>query len=185
MAVSLLKDWQGPDRYGEDVLLWKFDWRDKLVMRWIENLPKIGLKDTLANIDRQGAVHTGALRRSMAWKTWAASGGDMQVFEAKYLLYAKFIELAVGKGEPFSELPPGISGPRWKPISMPGGRKRKARPHVATEMRSQARKFSTALRRHFSFVGLTYMAYAMGDDKAAAEAVNNIMMERDTGDRAF
>lgn len=185
MAVSLLKDWQGPDRYGEDLLLFKFDWRDAQVLRWIENFPKLGKKDTLENIDRQDIVNTGALRRSLAWKTWAVSGGDAQVFEARFRYYAKFVELALGRGNPFRGLPPNIPGPKWRPIRMPDGRKRKARPHVATEMRGQARKFSTMLRRHFSFVGLTYMAYAMGDNNAAADTVNRMLMEPETDQRRF
>lgn len=185
MAVSLLKDWQGPDRYGMDVLLWKFDWRDAQVMRWIENFPNIGKKNTLANIDRQRTINTGALRRSMMWKTWAISGGDAQVFEARYNYYAKFVELAVGQGNPFEMLPPNIPGPNWQPIRMPDGRKRRAKPHVATEMRGQARKFTTMLRRHFSFVGLAYMAYAMGDPVAAADTINRALLADETNDRAF
>ena len=46
MAVSLLKDWQGPDRYGDDLLLTKFDWRDGLVMKWINKRPEIGKENT-------------------------------------------------------------------------------------------------------------------------------------------
>lgn len=185
MAVSLLKDWQGPDRYGDDLLLFHFDWRDERVMRWIEKLPEIGLKNSRENVERQGVVNTGALRRSLAWKTWAVSGGDAQVFEARYQYYAKFVELALGKGNPFKQLPPNIPGPKWQPIRMPDGRRRKARPHVVTEMRTQARKFSTMLRRHFSFVGITYMAYAMGDNNAAADTVNRMLMEPETDQRRF
>lgn len=189
MAVSLLKDWQGPDRYGDDLLLFHFDWRDELVMRWIEKLPEIGLKNSRENVERQGieskGKHKGTLLRSLAWKTWAVSGGDAQVFEARYQYYAKFVELAVGRGEPFKQLPPRIPGPKWQPITMPDGRRRKARPHVVTEMRTQARKFATMLRRHFSFVGLTYMAYAMGDNKAAADTVNRMLMEPETDQRRF
>ena len=184
MAVSLLKDWQGPDRYGDDLLLTKFDWRDGLVMKWINKLPDIGKENTLDNIERLKAMSSGKLKRSLAWKTWAIAGGDAQVFEAKYLYYAKFLELAVGKGEPFVQLPPNIPGPKWQPITMPDRRLRKAKPHVVTEMRSQARKFSTMLRRHFSFVGLTYMAYAMGDNKAAADTVNRLLLDEQT-DRRF
>ena len=95
MAVSLLKDWQGPDRYGEDLWLFKFDWRDALVTKWIEKLPQIGLQNSRENIQRLEAVsqgkNAGALLRSLAWKTWAISGGDAQVFEARYKYYAKFI----------------------------------------------------------------------------------------------
>lgn len=188
MAVSLLREWQAGDRYGDDILLWKFDWRDDLVRRWIEKLPQIGLENSRENLQRLEDVskhkNAGALLRSLAWKTWAISGGDAQVFEARYKYYAKFIELAVGRGEPFRQLPPNIPGPKWKPIPMPD-RKRKAKPHVVTEMRSQARKFSTMLRRHFSFVGLTYMAYAMGDNKAAADTVNRLLLDEQTNRRYF
>lgn len=189
MAVSLLQDWQGPDRYGDDLLLFKFDWRDEQVLRWIEKFPQIGLQNTRENIKRLDLIsegkHAGTLLRSLAWKTWAISGGDAQVFEARYAYYAKFAELAVGRGEPFNQLPPNIPHPKWGPITMPDGRRRKAKPHVVTELRSQARKFSTMLRRHFSFVGLTYMAYAMGDNQAAADTVNRMLLDNETNVRAF
>lgn len=188
MAVSLLKDWQGGDRYGDDVLLWEFDWRDDLVRRWIEKLPQIGLQNSRENVKRLDAIskgkNSGRLLRSLAWKTWATSGGDAQVFQARYMYYAKFVELAVGKGDPYNGPVPPIPGKAWKPITVPN-RRRKGKPHVVTEMRTQARKFSTMLRRHFSFVGLTYMAYAMGNNKEAAEAVNRIIMESETKERVF
>lgn len=159
------------DLYGDKVLSWKFDWRDKRIVDWIDHFVAITGKDTYANVDRQIRTRTGQLRRSLAWKTWAASNGDSQVFEARYIYYAKYVELAVGKGEPYDSPVPAIPAPRWKPIPVPT-RRRKGKPHVVTEMRSQASKFTAFARARLSFTGTVYMLYAMGENKAAAAAYN-------------
>lgn len=159
------------DKYGDKVLSWKWDWRDSRIMSWINNFVRITGQNTLSNVDRLRIKNTGKLRRSLAWKTWAASGGDAQVFEARYIYYAKFAELAVGKGDPYREPVPNIPHPKWGPIPV-ATRKRKGRPHVVTEMRTQAAKFTAMARGQFSFTGTVYMLYAMADNKAAAPAVN-------------
>ena len=105
---------------------------------------------------------TGALLRSLQWRTWNDSGGDRQVFEAKYNYYAKFVELALGRNMPFIGLPPGIPRRKWQPIQMPDGRPRKAKPSIATEMRRQAAKFTTMLEDRYSFAGIAMMVYALG-----------------------
>ncbi len=159
------------DKYGEKVLSWKWDWRDERILRWIANFERIAHDNTLANIDRLNATRTGKLRRALAWKTWAASGGDAQVFEARYIYYAKFLELAVGKGDPYKEAVPAISEPRWLPIRVPS-RRRKAKPHVVTELRSQAAKFTTMVRKQFTFTGTVFMIYAAGSNQENADAIN-------------
>lgn len=175
MALSPVNErsWAA-DRYGDQVLLWKWDWRDERIMDWINHFVGIVGRDTHGNVDRQGINNTGALKRSLAWKTFAASGGDTQVFTARYLYYAKYIELAVGKGEPYTNPVPDIPNAKWLPIAV-SGRRRKGRPHVVTEMRSQASKFATMARKHFSFVGTVFMAYAMGNNQSAAAAVNRAL----------
>lgn len=166
------------DKYGDNVLRFRFDWRDTRIMQWINNFTRIAEENTLENVNRvigadnMGKTHsTGQLKRSLAWKTWAVSGGDAQVFEARYIYYAKFLELAVGKGEPYNGPVPDIPYPKWKPINVPT-RRRKGKPHVVTEMRTQASKFTAYARKRFSFAGTIYMIYAMGNNKSTAAAVN-------------
>lgn len=177
--MAALSEWRGPDRYGEDILLFKFDWRDAQVVKWIERFTRIVGEDTKGNVERQGIVNTGRLKRSLFWKTFAVEGGMGQVFEARYIYYAKFVELALGNGNPFIQLPPNIPGARWKPIRMPDGRKRTARPHVVTEMRSQARKFTTFARRHFMFQGTAILAFSLGGNQEARHVVDRAALYQD------
>lgn len=163
------------DKYGDNVLRWKWDWRDARIMAWINNFTKISRENVMENVERLGIESKGEdggkLKRSLFWKTWAASGGDSQVFEARYIYYSKFVELALGKGNSYIQ-PPDIPHRKWGPIRMPDGRKRKARPFVVAEMRSQAQKFAAYARKRFSFVGTMFLIYAMGDNKSAAAAYN-------------
>lgn len=176
--MPLLSDVQerswAADKYGDLVLSWKWDWRDERIMGWINNFVNVISKDTTGNVERQHAIKTGRLKRSLHWKTWAASGGDAQVFEARYIYYAKFVELAVGRGEPYDSPVPDIPGPMWQPIPVPS-RSRKGKPHVVTEMRSQASKFTSMARKHFSFAGTVFLIYAMGNNQSAAAAVNRAL----------
>lgn len=162
------------DRYGDRVLKWKWDWRDSRIMEWIANFVRITGENTYGNVERLGAVRTGRMKRSLAWKTWAASGGDAQVFEARYIYYAKFVELAVGRGEPYDSPVPDIPSPKWNPIKVPT-RSRKGKPHVVTEMRTQASKFTAFARAQFSFTGTIYMLYAMGANQSSAAAYNRAL----------
>lgn len=175
------------DKYGDNVLRFTFDWRDTRIMSWINNFARISRENTMGNVERQGIgsyrdkrksrkVSPYSLKRSLFWKTWATSGGDAQVFEARYIYYAKFVELAVGKGDKYDSPVPDIPGPRWKPITVPS-RRRKGKPHVVTEMRTQASKFTSFARAQFSFAGTMYMLYSMGskDNPAVADAVNRAL----------
>ena len=168
------------DKYGDQIDRWRWDWRDTRIMSWINNFTKISRANVMENVERLGigdshakkkkaSVHS--LRRSLKWKTWAASGGDTQVFEARYIYYSKYLELALGKGDTYIQ-PPDIPHKRWGPISMPDGRKRKAKPFVVAEMRSQAQKFAAFARKRFSFVGTMFLIYAMGNNKSAEAAYN-------------
>lgn len=175
MAISPVNErsW-ATDRYGDQVLSWKWDWRDERIMSWINNFVNVVSKDTYGNIERQKAKHTGALKRSLVWKTFAASGGDTQVFTARYNYYARFVELAVGRGDKYDSPVPDIPNRQWLPIGVPS-RRRKAKPHVVTEMRKQAVKFASMARKHFSFVGTVFLVYAMGNNQSAAAAVNRAL----------
>lgn len=164
------------DRYGDGVLKWEWDWRDSQIMDWINNFTRIAGENTYQDVERQEAIRTGRLKRSLYWRTWATSGGDAQVFEARYIYYAKYVELAVGRREPYDSPVPDIPHPRWKPITVPT-RKRKGKPHVVTEMRTQASKFTAFARAQFSFTGTIYMLYAMGgkDNPSIAAAYNRTL----------
>lgn len=175
------KTW-GTDRYGDQVLSWKWNWYDDHIMRWINNFASISRTNTEANINRLHMTRTGTLKRSLYWKTYAVSGGDEQVFEARYIYYAKYVELAVGKGESYDSPVPNIPGKAWSPIKVPT-RRRKGKPHVVTEMRSQAKKFTAYARKHFSFVGTTYMIFAMGNNQSAAAAVNRALFWASKGSK--
>jgi len=163
------------DKYGDNIKRWQWDWRDARIMAWINNFAKISRSNVMANVERlkieSDRKDHGQLKRSLFWKTWAASGGDSQVFEAEYIYYSKYVELALGKGDTYIQ-PPDIPHKKWGPIRMPDNRKRKARPFVVAEMRSQAQKFAAYARKHFSFVGTMFLIYAMGDNKSAAAAYN-------------
>ena len=170
------KGWAS-DKYGDKVKRWEWDWRDERIMSWINNFERISRENTDENVERLNAVRTGAMKRSLWWKTWATSGGDTQVFAAKYLYYSRFVELAVGKNEPYDSPVPNIPQPYWQPIPVPT-RKRRGKPFVVTEMRTQAAKFASVARREFSFAGTMFMVYAMGDNQDAHDAVNRALFRR-------
>ena len=167
--------WRQFDPYGDQILLTKFNWRDEQVMRYIRSFLTLGKKDSQDNIRRLNAIKTGQLIRSIGWKAWSESGGDVEVFQETYLKYGQFVELAVGRHQPFRQLPSPITGPKWAPIQMPD-RNRKAKPHSSAEMRKQAKKFERILVNHFSFIGLGFIAYAAGSNRANYEEINRIMM---------
>lgn len=170
--------WQQRDPYGEKILSGTFDWRDQRMLEHINKFKTFGKMDSKANIKRQRSIQSGKLLRSVAWKTWSESGGDVQVFHAHYLYYSKFVELALGRGNPYIGLPPGIPVRQWQPIRMPDGRKRKARPSIPTEMRKRARRFTTYVQDHFSYAGIAMMVYAMRPDAAYAERINRALFSR-------
>lgn len=165
------------DKYGDNVKSWKWDWRDERIMAWINNFPRVSRENTEDNIERLDAKRTGAMKRSLWWKTWATDGGDTQVFAAKYLYYSKFVELAVGKGEKYDSPVPSIQRPNWMPIPVPT-RRRKGKPFVVTEMRTQAMKFASMARKEFSFAGTMFLVFAMGSNQDAHAAVNRALFWR-------
>lgn len=171
--------------YGPNLLRFKWNWHDHRIMAWINNFVKISQKNTLEDVDRQKIKRTGALRRSLQWRTWAASGGDAQIFEARYIYYARFIELAVGRRYRYTSPVPPIPNRKWQPIPV-ADRPYKGRPHVVPEMRSQAKKFAAYATNHFEFVGTMFMAYAMGNNASAHAAINRALfwsMRKDAYDR--
>ena len=170
LSEQVERSWAN-DKYGDNVVSWKFDWRHTQIIEWIEKFAEITGSNTYADVERLRARRSGTMKRSLAWKTWAASGGDSQVFEAQYIYYSKFVELAVGGKEKYDSPVPPIPRKQWGPIPVPT-RKRKGKPFVVTEMRSQAAKFTAFARSHFMFAGTIYMLYAMGNNKSSAAAYN-------------
>jgi len=164
------------DAYGEMIEAVKFDWRDARVLQWIDKFVEFGQLDSEGNIKRQKAKQTGALLRSIKWRTWNDSGGNRQVFEARYNYYAKFVELALGRKMPFVELPPAIPQRRWQPIEMPD-RPRKAKPSIPTEMRKQARKFVTMLEDRYSYHGIAMMVYALGPSIQNKQMIRSLLFD--------
>ena len=174
--------WLG-DKYGDKVLSWHWNWHDDHIMRWINNFPRIARERTMGNVDRVISNNsTGQLRRSLYWQTFAASGGDEQVFRARYIYYAKFLELGVGRHNPYNGPVPPIPHKRWKPIPIPT-RKMKGRPHVVAEMRTQAKHFTAYATKYFSFAGLTYMVFAAGDTYEGHQAINRALFWASTRNR--
>lgn len=168
--------WQMRDPFGDKILLSKFDWRDARMIAWIDKVCEFGWRDSMGNLTRQKVKSTGALMRSLKWRTWADSGGDRQVWQARYLYYAKFVELALGRKMPFVQLPPDIPGPKWHPIAMPD-RPRRAKPSIPTEMRRQKAKFVTMLEERFSFAGIAMIAYALGPSINNKRMIRRLMYE--------
>lgn len=173
--------WMG-DKYGDKVLSWKWNWHDDHIMRWINNFPRIARERTMGNYERVVNERTGSLRRSLYWQTFAASGGDEQVFRARYIYYAKFLELGVGIRNPYNGPVPPIPHKKWKPIQIPT-RKMKGRPHVVAEMRTQAKQFTAYATKYFSFAGLTYMVFAAGNTYEARHAINRALFWTTQKDR--
>lgn len=184
--------WAQRDPYGEKILSGRFDWRDERILGRISNFVRFGQRDSKANVARQSAAvaerynkngktkkysSTGQLLRSIRWMTWNEANGNVQIFHAQYLYYEKFLELALGKGDPFTQLPPDIPQPKWMPIPVPG-KTRKARPAVATEMRRNAWKFVTYVQDHFSYAGISIIAFAMASVKPNADLVNRAIFSR-------
>ena len=168
--------WREKDPYGDDIWARKFDWRDERVMKLIREFIQFGKEDSLGNIRRLAAIKSGKLLRSIGWKAWAESGGDAEVFQETYMKYGQFVELAVGKNNPYTPIDP-IKQRAWRPIPV-RGRKRKAKPHSTSEMRKQARRFERMVVDHLSFMGLGYMLYAAGANRENAAEINRLMMAR-------
>ena len=168
--------WREKDPYADQILATKFDWRDEQVMQFIRRFIMHGKIDAKKNIKRLSAIKSGQLIRSIGWKAWSDSGGDAEVFQETYLKYGQFVELAVGKNNPYTPIDP-FTTRAWKPIPV-RGKKRRAKPHSTAEMRKQARRFERLLVDHFSFMGLGFMTYAAGANRENAEEINRLMMAR-------
>lgn len=164
------------DPFGEKILLEKFDWRDARLLAWIDRFVEFGWRDSVGNIQRLNAMQTKALLRSIKWRTWADCGGDRQTWQVRYNYYAKFVELALGRGLPFKALPPEIDMPRWQPIHMPD-RKRRAKPSIPTELRRQGARFVSMLEASYSFHGIAMMVYALGPSIQNKALVRRLLFE--------
>lgn len=184
--MDLISEMQGAswigDKYGDKVLSWKWNWHDDHIMRWINNFQKIARDRTMDNYGRVINERSGKLRRSLQWMTFAASGGDEQVFRARYIYYAKFLELGVGFNNPYNGPVPAIPHKKWKPIAIPT-RRMKGRPHVVAEMRTQAKHFAAYATKYFSFAGLVYMVFSAGDTVEGRNAINRALFWASTRDK--
>lgn len=184
--MDLISEIQGAnwldDKYGDKVLSFEWNWRDDHIMKWINNFTRIVRERTIGNYERVINERSGALKRSLYWQTFAASGGDEQVFRARYIYYAKFLELGVGIHNPYNGPVPAIKQKKWKPITIPT-RKMKGRPHVVTEMRTQAKHFTAYATRYFAFSGLAYMVFSAGDSYSARQAINRALFWESTRGR--
>ena len=169
--------WREKDPFAENIIATKFDWRDERVMELIRRFIFHGKIDAKKNIKRLDAINSGKLIRSIGWKAWSESGGNAEVFQETYLKYGQFVELAVGKNQPYNGPVPPIPGIAWGPITVPT-RKRKAKPHSTAEMRKQARRFERLLVDHFSFMGLGFLTYAAGSNRDNYEKINELLMSR-------
>ena len=165
------------DPYGERIKVKKFDWRDEQVLKWIVKFREFGQEDSRKNVTRQNAIRSKQLLNSIWWRTWNTSGGDVQVFEARYMYYAKFVELALGKNMPFKALPPGITRRKWDPITMPD-RPRKAKPSIATEMRKQAAKFTTMLEDQFLYHGIAMIVYPFNNSIENRDLIDRLLYQK-------
>ena len=168
--------WRERDPFADHIWATKFDWRDERVMQFIRNFIKFGKEDSKKNIKRLVAIKSGQLIRSIGWKAWSESGRDAEVFQETYLKYGQFVELAVGKNNPYTPIDP-ITQRAWRPIPV-RGRKRRAKPHSTAEMRKQARKFERLVVNHLSFMGLGFLVYAAGANRENYEEINRLMMAR-------
>lgn len=169
--------WREKDPFADNIVAAKFDWRDEKVMQYIRRFLFHGKIDAKKNLKRLGAINSGQLIRSICWKAWSESGGNVEVFQETYLKYGQFLELAVGRNEPYNGPVPPIPGRAWSPIRVPT-RRRKAKPHSTAEMRKQARRFERLLVDHFSFMGLGFLVYAAGGNRANYEEINRLTLSR-------
>lgn len=165
--------WREKDKYADNIILQKFDWRDEHVMRLIRQFILHGKTDSKQNIKRLDAIRSGKLIRSISWKAWSDSGGDAEVFQETYLKYGQFVELAVGGKEKYTPIDP-IMHRQWGPIPVKG-HKRKAKPHSPAEMRKQAKRFERLLVNHFSFMGMGFIMYAAGSNRENYQMINNLL----------
>lgn len=165
------------DPYADKIFTPRFNWRDEEVLAMIRNFVLFGKRDSKQNIRRLAAIKSGRLLRSIGWKAWAESGGDAEVFQETYLKYGQYVELAVGKKEPYNGPVPAIPGRAWGPIAVPT-RKRKAKPHSTAEMRKQAKRLERLLVDHFSFIGMGFLVYAAGSNRDNYDEINRLLLSR-------
>ena len=158
-----------PENIPPEQLLTQFSWNDPMVSGYVKNFFVYLTRDALRNMDRLGIKNrSGMLRRAIYWKTWQAAGGDVQMFTLMYQRYAKFVELALGKGHELVKIAE-IGGPGWRPIPRPDGKPRKAKPFITSELRMQVRKFENMLLSQFAFRGTAYILWGLQDKDPDAQ----------------
>lgn len=158
-----------PENIPPEQILTQFSWNDPMVSGYVKNFFVYLTRDALRNMDRLDIKNrSGMLRRAIYWKTWRAAGGDVQMFTLMYQRYAKFVELALGKGHELVKIAE-IGGPNWRPIPRPDGKPRKAKPFITSELRMQVRKFENMLLSQFAFRGTAYILWGLQDKDPDAQ----------------
>lgn len=92
---------------------------------------------------------TGALERSVFWKVYNESGGNMAKVTFFFNHYAVFVETGTGAGVKWSPLPElteliGLKRPKTKRV---------AKPFLMSEIRLHARMTLEKLAEHFAYLG--------------------------------
>lgn len=117
---------------------------------------------------------TGALERSIFWKVYNESGGDMAKVTFFFNHYAVFVETGTGAGVKWSPLPElteliGIKRPNTKRV---------AKPFLMSEIRLHARMTLEKLAEHYSYLGgvtIMNMVHSRPED-ATNEQVEEIYL---------
>ena len=95
--------------------------------------------------------------------------------EAAFLLTDALREQALGKSLTTEQVLDIMRNEAERLLKDPPPFELKGKPHVVTEMRSQAAKFTSFARAQFMFTGTVFMLYAMGNNKASAAAYNRAL----------
>lgn len=173
--------WRRDNQVYEQVIS-VFNFLNPYVVERVNKFIKWAEEDTTKNFYRldinrtpggKGKRFTGELYNTLKWRTWNASGGDVQVFQVVFQYYAKFVELALQRGHKLIEIPP-IDRIEWQPIQRPDKKPRRAKPFVSAEMRKQGKKLERDLLRYYAYTGSMYVAFSVRPTKdngiTAAEA---------------
>ncbi len=184
--------WRRENKVYEQIIS-VFNFLNPLVIERVNKFIQWAEEDTQKNFARldintrpggKGKRFTGELYNGLKWKTWNASGGDVQVFQVVFAYYAKFVELALQRNHKLIEIPP-IDRREWQPIPRPDNKPRRAKPFVSAEMRKQGRRLERDLLRYYAYTGSMYVAYSVraternGLTAAEADAFNDTIMVPD------
>lgn len=104
----------------------------------------------------------GDMERSIH-ETIVNNAGGREVFvRFFYLYYARFVEIAVQGGMPYTPLP---AMEAMEPIARPDGMSRKAKPFLHSEIRRRVAKTITRIGKIYTYAGAASMIWAVDDPK--------------------